>query len=171
MSDFFKKKPQASATPGQLPNAAFMKVVVVGGHRDISMLVRDLKAACDVKPEALGILSQREFRLPPVRQETEFVFMTGLDMGFSKPASYLDIYKKAVHHFGFQMCESADGAYYRLASTDQPVGQDIGVGMNPISGRLFSVYHSRANGLMLQGMTLHQFRPELIWMFRAAKPL
>lgn len=170
MFDFFKKKPQqGSATPGQLPSAAYTKVVAVGGHRDTSMLIRDLKANCDVKPEALGMLSQREFRLPTVRQEVEFVFMSGRDMGFTQAASILEITGKALHHFGLQWCQPADGAYYRLAALDQPVGEDIGVGMDLIGGRVFSVYHSSANGLMLQGMLMHKFRPELVWMFRAAK--
>lgn len=172
MFDFFKKKPhQGSATPGQLPSAAYTKVVAVGGHRDASMLTRDLKAKCEVKPEALAILSQREFKLPTLRQDVEFVFMSGRDMGFPQAASYLDITGKALRHFGLQMCEPADGAYYRLAVLDQPVGEDIGVGMDLIAGRLFSVYHSSANGLMLQGMLIHKFRPELVWMFRAAKQI
>src|SRR3990167_9854935 len=95
--------------------------------------------------------------------EVDLVNISVKELGFNNSATLKDIYAKA-KEYGFELCPNEVGPQLRLQYEDQPMGEWLIIGMEPIAGSgggrgLFRVGHG-SSGLWLH---THHDRPRDLW--------
>lgn len=101
------------------------------------------------------ILGRRAFTVAGDEEtEVDLVVLSVAELGFKDGASRKDIYKRALK-LGLELCPAEIGPQLRLQYKDQPNGEWLLIGMEPITAsdgrlRVFSVEHD-AHGLWLLG--------------------
>ena len=112
-------------------------------------------AGCAQGELAEQILARSSFRVSAQKVELELVVLSARNLGVqTETARVADIYTRA-RTFGFRLAPAEVGPQLRLQYLDQPVGEVLHIGMEPLgTGRGQSVIFVVANGaegLMLIG--------------------
>ncbi|MBI2099358.1 hypothetical protein HYT45_03025 [Candidatus Uhrbacteria bacterium] len=92
---------------------------------------------------ASDILGKCSFKASLIEMEVDLVVTTVAELGFKNGATRENIYKRALE-FGLKLCPPEVGPQLRLQYTDQPWGEWLLIGMEPIAAsggylRVFSV--------------------------------
>jgi hypothetical protein len=105
----------------------------------------------------------------------ELVRVTNVELGFPSPAWRSHIYSAAVQH-GPDLCKHYVGLELRLQYMDQPIGEKVLIGMDPIPDLFNSLsilelthYESCRSIEEAPGSMEHLFGPDTIWVFRRRK--
>lgn len=90
---------------------------------------------------ANDILGKPAFTVSPEAKEVELVVVSVADLGFKNTATRKDIYARA-NELGLDLCPAEVGPQLRLQYTDQPKGEWLIIGMEPIdiSLRQFRIF-------------------------------
>jgi hypothetical protein len=113
------------------------------------------QAGCAQGDLAEQILSRSTFHVSTQRAELELVVLSARNLGIQTPTARLaDIYVRA-RAFGFRLAPAEVGPQLRLQYFDQPVGEFLHIGMEPLTtwrGQpVIFVVANGAEGLMLIG--------------------
>lgn len=112
---------------------------------------------------ASDILGKPAFTVAAEKTEVDLVRVTVAELGFKNGAKRSDIYERA-KDFGLELCPAEVGPQLRLQYKDQPVGEWLFIGMEPITGSggdlgVFLVGHG-GDGLWLRSRDGH---PDSFW--------
>jgi hypothetical protein len=109
------------------------KTIRIGTFADSFALRNALDAAgCAVGDSAEEILARPDFTLSTTKTEVELVAVSAAELGFqTDTASLADIYARA-RQLGFGLAAAEVGPQLRLQYFDQPVGEFLIIGMEPI---------------------------------------
>ena len=112
---------------------------------------------------ANDMLGKSTFKVATDPTEVNLVVVSVAELGFKDGAKLKDIYAKA-QQLGLQLCPNEVGPKLRLEYADQPMGEWLIIGMEPITAsggflRLFRV-ERRDNGLWLDSL---YDNPDDIW--------
>jgi len=122
--------------------------VEIGG-KSKEQLITEMKAAgIAVCGDNSSIMGSHDFTASKNREEAKLVRLTVADLGFKTSATLDKIYERA-QALGLELCPPDVGPNYRLKGKDQPLGEDVRIGMKPITvlGCRPSVFHLiRDNG-------------------------
>ena len=110
------------------------------------------------------ILGKPAFTAATEETEVDLVLVTVADLGFKDGAKRSDIYNRAIE-LGLQLCPNEVGPQLRLQYKDQPKGEWMFIGMEPITDsdghlRVFYVGRYGDGGLYLYGY--HGY-PDVFW--------
>ncbi len=94
---------------------------------------------------AKNILGKLEFTVVAQETEIDLVVVTVAELGFPKSATRQDIYQRA-QKLGLDLCPAEVGPQLRIQYKDQPKGESLLIGMEPITNsdgdlRVFRVVH------------------------------
>ena len=89
-------------------------------------------AGCNIGSWANDILGKPVFSVSSEETEVELVVVSVAELGFKNGATRKDIYKRA-EELGFALCPSEVGPQLRLRYNDQPNGEWLLIGMEPIA--------------------------------------
>ncbi|MGP8199336.1 MAG: hypothetical protein ACLQU4_07530 [Limisphaerales bacterium] len=128
---------------------------------------------------ANDILGKPAFTASPEAKEVELVIVSVAELGFKKAATRKDIYARAIE-CGLVLCPAEVGPQLRLQYTDQPKGEWLFIGMEPIDVavldirdlRIFDVEHRNNNELWLSsdnGDPGHVWKATDHWVFLRRK--
>jgi hypothetical protein len=137
-------------------DAPVWKRVSIGTYGEELALRNALdQAGCAQGELAEQILARPAFQVSTQKAELELVLLSARNLGIqTETAPLADIYARA-RMFGFRLAPAEVGPQLRLQYQDQPVGEVLHVGMEPLgTGRGQSVIFVVANGaegLMLIG--------------------
>jgi len=103
---------------------------------------------------ANDILGKPQFTVATEETEVDLVVISVAELGFKDGAKLKDIYAR-VKELGIEPCPNEVGPQLRLQYADQPEGEWLIIGMEPIAGsggglELFSVWRD-GSGLWLRG--------------------
>jgi hypothetical protein len=128
-----------SATRPQIPVRSAVdipawKTITVGTFADSFALSNALDAAgCGIGDSAEEILARPAFTLSATRTSVELFSVSAAELGFqTATASLADIYARA-RQLGFELAAAEVGPQLRLQYFDQPIGEFLIIGMEPIS--------------------------------------
>ena len=126
----------ASAPPHDISSAAttpVWKTVAVGTTTGSFGLRNALDAAnCGVGDLAEQVLARPAFTISRTRQDVDLVSVSVRELGFRESTARLaDIYEQA-HKLGFDLAAAEVGPQLRLQYFDQPIGEFLHIGMEPI---------------------------------------
>ena len=109
------------------------KTITVGTFSDSLALSNSLDAlGCGIGDSAGKILARPTFTLSATRTNVELFVVTAAELGFeSDTASLADIYARA-QQLGFGLAAAEVAPQLRLQYFDQPVGEFLIIGMEPI---------------------------------------
>ena len=112
---------------------------------------------------ANDVLGMHAFTAASQETEVDLVVVSVAELGFKDGATRDDIYKRAVE-LGLELCSVEVGPQLRLQYKDQPTGEWLLIGMEPITDSdgylyVFDVGHG-GDGLWLYG---HGGRPDRLW--------
>ena len=107
------------------------------------------KAKFSIGDLADDILGKAAFTVSPEAKEVELVIVSVADLGFKNAGTRKDIYTRA-NELGLVLCPAEVGPQLRLQYTDQPKGEWLFIGMEPIEVsvhdiRIFDVEHRNNN--------------------------
>jgi hypothetical protein len=132
------------------------KTIQLGTVENKSALLAALEAAwCGIGNAAQDIFARPGFTLSRSRAELDLVVVSVVELGLSEETSSLEnIYSRA-HELGLALAPADTGPQLRLQYFDQPVGEFLYVGMEPIKAKrgdanIFIVANGGA-GLLLLG--------------------
>ena len=112
---------------------------------------------------ASDILSKRAFTTSDTEMELDLVNVSARELGFEKGATRKEIYERALI-LGLQLCPAEVGPQLRLQYQDQPNGEWLTIGMEPVSGSGDDLYVFRVvrgdDDLWLYS---NNDRPESFW--------
>jgi hypothetical protein len=97
------------------------------------------KAGFSIGDLANNILGKPAFTVSPEAKEVELVIVSVADLGFRNTGTARDIYARA-NELGLDLCPAEVGPQLRLQYTDQPKGEWLFIGMEPID---ISIHHLR----------------------------
>ena len=108
-------------------------------------------------------------------EQVDMIRLTVADLGFPNGATKEQIYKRK-EELGLDLCPAEVGPNYRLQYADQPIGEYVYVGMEPILGtggdpRVFSVGRGGGGSWLGSGWARpgSQFSSGLLFLFRSRK--
>lgn len=161
--------PEKLALTGRTPEQ-FITALEQAGMR-ISDYARHLLESEDFR----NSLTERK-KQKKDKEELKLVRLTVKDLGFSKGATFEQIYNKA-QELGLELCPPEVGPEYRLQYTNQPMSEWVRIGMKQISGPggypyVFHVVHY-SGGVWLSNDWVDPVRrwpPENEFVFRLRKP-
>ncbi|MEK7529332.1 MAG: hypothetical protein AAB570_00205 [Patescibacteria group bacterium] len=81
-----------------------------------------------------SIYTDKTFTTLKPRETHHLIRLSVADLGFPNGASYPEIMDRALK-LGLELCLPEDALEYRISYTDQPIGEYVGIGIKPISGR------------------------------------
>lgn len=120
-------------------------------------------------------MNTSDFTTSPEPQELNLIELYVRDLGFPSGATVRAIYDKA-KELGLEPVPPETGPHFRLAYTDQPDGEWILIGMNPIPGfggdpGVFHVVHGEGGLGLLGGWATpgYRFGPGPRVLFRPSK--
>lgn len=146
------------------------KSITLGFHKDAAAHRAALQAGGNrVGDHASQIMEKMEVATAEI--VVDLVRLTAREMGFLRGASTVEICAWAEAH-GLKKCPAEVGPALRQAFADQPIGEWIHVGMEPIAvsdgrPRVFRVDRdggARGLGASWTNPT-HQWSPGLVWVF------
>jgi hypothetical protein len=114
-------------------DVAAWKTITVGTFADLSALDDALDAAgCAVGDKAGEVLARPAFTLSASKTNVELFAVSAAELGFqTDTASLADIYARA-KQVGFGLAAAEIGPQLRLQYFDQPIGEFLIIGMEPI---------------------------------------
>jgi len=100
---------------------------------------------CKISDWAGDILGQPAFTASDIETEVDLVNVSVAELGFKKGATRADIYKRALE-LGLELCPAEVGPQLRLQYKDQPRGEWLRIGMEPLADsdgypNVFDVVH------------------------------
>jgi hypothetical protein len=109
------------------------KTITVGTFANSIALGNALNAAgCDVENSAGETLARPDFTLSAIKTNVELLAVSAAELGFeTDTASLADIYGRA-HQLGFGFAAAEVAPQLRLQYFDQPIGEFLIIGMEPI---------------------------------------
>jgi hypothetical protein len=137
-------------------DAPVWKRVSIGTYGEELALRNALdQAGCAQGELAEQILARSSFRVSAQKAELELVLLSARNLGIqTETARIADVYARA-QTFGFRLAPAEVGPQLRLQYLDQPVGEVLHIGMEPLgTGRgqlVIFVVANGAEGLMLIG--------------------
>jgi hypothetical protein len=131
-----KKSPSADTPPISVRSAVAVpvwKTIAVGRFANSLALNNALDAAgCSIGSSAGEILARPAFTVSAAKAEVELFVVSAAELGFQgDTASLADIYARA-QQLGFGLAAAEVGPQLRLQYFDQPVGEFLIIGMEPI---------------------------------------
>jgi hypothetical protein len=127
-----------SASRPQIPvrsavDLSAWKTITVGTFADSFALSNALDAAgCGIGEQAEEILARPAFTLSATRTSVELFSVSAAELGFhTNTASLADIYARA-RQLGYGLAAAEVGPQLRLQYFDQPIGEFLIIGMEPI---------------------------------------
>lgn len=150
------------------------KTIKAGKLKTLDNLRKTAKqSSCNISDYSSDILGKPAFSLSQAETEYDLVVVSGTELGFIKPAPRKEIYAAAKQRFGLQTCPAEIGPELRLQYTDQPNGEWLLIGMEPITDSgsdlgVFSVERVGGGRLWLgagYGRPGYVFGPEIRWVF------
>ena len=114
-------------------DAPAWKTITVGTFRNSFALINALYAAgCSIGDLAEEILARPAFTLSAAKSNVELFAVSAAGLGFrTDTASLAEIYKRA-QQLGFGLAAAEIGPQLRLQYFDQPIGEFLIIGMEPI---------------------------------------
>ncbi len=110
------------------------KIKLGTGLKDADDFRKALKKAdCNIGDWGNDILGKPAFTVSPEETEVELVVVSVAELGFKEGATCADIYKRA-QELGLDLCPNEVGPQLRLQYKDQPKGEWLLIGMEPITG-------------------------------------
>lgn len=108
----------------------------------------------EISPYAKDILGKPDFTTSKVSEQIDLVRLKVGDLGFTSSATTQQLFDR-IKEYGLELVPAEVGPHYRLAHMEQPVGDWVYMGMNPISAsgggpRVFDVERD-GGGLWLSG--------------------
>ena len=137
-------------------DAPVWKRVSIGTYGEELALRNALdRAGCAQGDLAEQILARPSFQVSTQRADLELVVLSARNLGIkTETARLADIYARA-RMFGFRLAPAEIGPQLRLQYLDQPVGEVLHIGMEPLTTRrgqpVIFVVANGAEGLMLIG--------------------
>jgi len=109
------------------------KKITVGSFSDLFALRNALNAVgCGIGDSAEEVLARPAFTLSATRSDVEIVAVSAAELGFrTETASLGQIYARA-QQLGFELAAAEIAPQLRLQYFDQPIGEYLIVGMEPI---------------------------------------
>lgn len=98
--------------------------------RDFRRALKD--AGCKIDSSANDILGRPAFTVSPEETEVDLVMVTCIELGFKNSAIRADICKRA-QKLGLQLVPAEVGPQLRLQYLNQPPGECLNIGMEPIT--------------------------------------
>ena len=140
------------------------KTIKLGVHENADSYRQALKkAGYEIGRRANDMMGHPNFKIVAKSVDVELVVVTVAELGFPDGATRKDIYEKALS-LGFQLCPPEVGPSLRLQYPDQPNGEWLLIGMEPIAdsgGALFVFYVEHDDyGRWLYG---HYGYPGYVW--------
>lgn len=141
---FFDERAAKRAETMAVTDRPPFKTVKLGTHDSNEALRKEiLGAGCKIGDWGLDILKRVEVAKEPT--EIDIIVLTVAELGFPNGATCKDIYAKALS-LGLQLCPAEVGPQLRLQYMDQPKGEWILIGMEPITDsdgnlKVFNVEH------------------------------
>jgi hypothetical protein len=138
-------KPQSPVTSAA--EVAAWKTIAIGTFSESSALLNALSAIGCGTGDAADILAQSGFAVSGTKTEVELLSVTAAELGFpGETASLRRIYERA-NRLGFRLAPAEIAPQLRLQYLDQPIGEFLIIGMEPIPTRTGeSVILTVANG-------------------------
>ncbi len=130
-------KMRLAEAPGQPVTSdrdvATWKTITLGSFPDPLKLRNKLDSmGCSVGGQAAEILARPTFMLGSRRTELELVLVSPVQLGFtSDMVTLADVYGRA-RQLGFELAPAEVGPQLRMQYLDQPVGEFLIIGMEPI---------------------------------------
>lgn len=121
---------------GEVSHATFpvFKTITLGTGlstaKDFHKALKD--AGCKIGTWGDDTLGQRAFAASAERTEVNLVSVTVAELGFKKGATRREIYERA-QELGLSLCPAEVGPQLRLQYLDQPLGEWLIIGMEPIA--------------------------------------
>jgi hypothetical protein len=130
------------------------------------------QSGCSIVTRGRNILSNPAFKVSETEAEVELVIVSVADLGFKERATCKDIYNRA-KELGLDLCPAEVGPQLRLQYKDQPKGEMILIGMEPIADaygkpRVFGVMRRNCGELCLVGADGHSLSSQNVdgrWVF------
>ena len=131
-----KKTPSAGEPHILVRSAADVpvwKVISVGTFSDVFALLRALNAAgCGIGNSAQEVLARPTFTLSAQKTDVKLFAVSAAELGLlTDTVSLTDIYARA-QQLGFKLSAAEVGPQLRLQYFDQPIGEFLIIGMEPI---------------------------------------
>lgn len=115
------------------PDAPIWKTITVGTFADSIALRNALDAfGCSVGGAAAEILARPTFTVSSTATNVELVAVSAAELGFKTDTATLAAVYKRARQLGFELVAAEIGPQLRLQYFDQPVGEFLIVGMEPI---------------------------------------
>jgi hypothetical protein len=123
--DLFLKKQNPFTIP------PFLKLGTFGTFGELNQAISD--AGGEVPKRAWDLMLRPEFTLAEVVTEIKLVTVTAGELGFQSSATRDEIYERATSKdFNYTLCPPEVGPQLRLQYLNQPHGEDVAIGMEPI---------------------------------------
>jgi hypothetical protein len=125
---------QASRQPiSSAREVATWKTITIGSFADPIRLSKKLHdMGCNVGGQAAEILARPAFIVGSQKSDVELVTVSPTQLGFtSDTAALADVYARA-QQLGFELAAAEVGPQLRIQYLDQPVGEFLIIGMDPI---------------------------------------
>lgn len=103
----------------------------IGGNSKEQLISEMRVSGIIPSPDAKSMMKNPDFIVGENREELKLVRLTVADLGFKTGATIDQIYERA-QALGLELCPPDTGPSYRLKYKDQPLGQDVRIGMKPI---------------------------------------
>ena len=114
-------------------DVATWRTITIGTFTDSLALRNELDSrGCNVGGQAAEILARPTFTISPFKTNVELVDLSPAQLGFtSDTVTLADVYARA-QQLGFELAAAEVGPQLRLQYFDQPVGEFLIIGMEPI---------------------------------------
>ncbi len=160
----------------QFPERRIRREHLAIGGKTAEQLISELKAThINISSYAEDMFRSPEFVAGKTTEEVTLICLTVADLGFTRNATIDQIYERA-KELGLELCPPDVGPHYRLNYHNQPLGEWMSIGMEPINDsdghlNVFSV-ECYYDGLWLRvGWTNPGFQwlPDRKFVFRSSK--
>lgn len=123
------------------PSFKVWKTIKLGtGLKTADNFRRALKSAgCKISDWGNDILGKPAFTASETETDVHLVVVSVKEFGFKDGATRADIYKRA-QELGLELCPAEVGPQLRLQYKDQPSGEWLLIGMEPITGSVGYLY-------------------------------
>lgn len=142
-----------------LPNHSIWKTINIGINQKLVADIKNLdpcntdgrfiepvsQGRYGLDPDALYIIQQDSFATSSSLQSIQLTVITLRSLGLPDGTCYEDIFK-AAQHAGLRLCPAEVGLQLRLQYMDQPYGETLVIGMQPLHDcyqlpSVFTVHH------------------------------
>lgn len=121
----------------QFPERRIRRETLTIGGKTSQELQRELEAGgfLPIQDYARDMLKSKDFYTSATPQNIDLIRLTVEDLGFSDYATTEQLYRRA-RQLGLDPAPAEAGPYLRLKLTNQPEGEWLYIGMQPIAGRV-----------------------------------